>query len=97
MSTNIYPLPGERIYQNQGQPFTLSPTSRNPPNLQNLYMDPDYEFLVNRYGPDVAYSLITDEINRGNYGFREKKELYERLNFLYRNTSKIAYVPPEWR
>ncbi len=65
---SYYPIGNQPIYQNQGQRFTFTPNVANQPNVQRSnqprYTDDDYQYLVERYGPDLDYEIITNNINR---------------------------------
>lgn len=70
-SITYYPYTNQPIYQNQGQRFTFLPNVAHQPNVRRFnqprYIDDDYQYLAERYGPDVAYEIIANDINENRY------------------------------
>lgn len=65
-----FPVPGQKIYQNQGRLFTLIPRVSGQPNMEQLnsmpqYMNSEYEYFKSRFGPEVANELFIDQIIQG--------------------------------
>ncbi len=46
-------------YTRRNQDITYYPIGNQP-----RYTDDDYQYLVERYGPDLDYEIITNNINR---------------------------------